>query len=68
MEPFDFIVLGGGGAGLTAALTLAEEGCRVLVLNKSFHKETNTNYAQGGVAVVLDPSDSFKLHLRNNFV
>ncbi|UCZ57358.1 L-aspartate oxidase [Desulfurispirillum indicum] len=65
MEPFDFIVLGGGGAGLTAALTLAEEGCRVLVLNKSFHKETNTNYAQGGVAVVLDPSDSFKLHLED---
>ncbi|MBB5022659.1 L-aspartate oxidase [Desulfurispira natronophila] len=65
MQSFDYIVLGGGGAGLTAAITLAEHNQQVLVLNKSEFMETNTNYAQGGVAVVMDPADSFDLHVED---
>ena len=52
----DFIVVGGGIAGLRAAIGLAEAG-RVLVVTKQEVTESNTQYAQGGIAVALSDDD-----------
>ncbi len=57
----DFLVLGSGLAGLIFALEAAAYG-RVTVVAKTELGETNTNLAQGGVASVVDPDDSFAQH------
>ena len=57
----DFLVLGSGVAGLTFALEAAKHG-RVAVVTKRAIYESNTNYAQGGIAAVMDPDDSFEEH------
>ena len=56
-----FIVIGGGIAGLRAAIALAPHG-RVTVLTKDQPSESNTGYAQGGIAVAFGPDDSPALH------
>ena len=61
---FDFLVLGSGIAGLSYALKVAQHGS-VAVVTKKDKKETNTNYAQGGIATVMDPDDSFQLHVED---
>jgi L-aspartate oxidase len=61
---FDFLVLGSGIAGLSFALKAAQRGT-VAVVTKKDKKETNTNYAQGGIATVLGPDDSFQLHTQD---
>src|SRR5829696_8067501 len=58
----DFIVIGSGVAGLRASIALAESGTRVTVLTKDKASESNTEYAQGGVAVVLSEDDDADLH------
>jgi L-aspartate oxidase len=58
----DFIVVGSGIAGLRAALGLARAGSRVTVLTKDRREESNTEYAQGGVAVALSEEDETSLH------
>ncbi len=58
----DFLVIGSGIAGLSCALKLARHGT-VAVVTKKTKAESNTNYAQGGIASVFDPSDSFKNHI-----
>ena len=58
----DFIVVGSGVAGLRAAIALAERGAAVTVLTKDKASESNTEYAQGGVAVVLSEDDDAELH------
>ena len=58
----DFIIVGGGIAGLRAASTLAASG-RVVVLTKAESTESNTGYAQGGIAVALGPGDSVERHV-----
>src|SRR5215469_17233004 len=60
----DFIVSGAGVAGLRAAITLAEAG-KVLVLAKQELTESNTQYAQGGIAVALSDEDEISLHLQD---
>jgi L-aspartate oxidase len=57
----DFIVIGSGIAGLRAAIALAPVG-RVLILAKAEPTESNTGYAQGGIAVALGDDDSPALH------
>lgn len=61
-EKFDVVVLGSGIAGLTAALEVDRDK-QVLVLSKASADETNTLKAQGGIASVFSPDDSFELHV-----
>jgi L-aspartate oxidase len=58
----DFIVVGSGIAGLRAAIELAQAGARVTVLTKDRTDESNTEYAQGGIAVALSEEDEVALH------
>jgi len=58
----DFLVLGSGIAGLMSALHLCRYG-RVTILTKKNRAESNTNYAQGGIACVMDSDDSFAAHV-----
>src|SRR5216684_1401120 len=58
---YDFIIVGGGVAGLRAAIGLAAAG-RVLVLTKAEPAESNTGYAQGGIAAAIGDDDSPALH------
>ena len=60
----EHLVIGAGIAGLTLALKLAEHGS-VTVVVKNKLEESNTWYAQGGIATVLDPADSFDNHVRD---
>jgi len=64
MKQFDFLVLGSGIAGLTFALKVASHG-RVAIITKKNRAESNTNYAQGGIAAVTSKEDSFELHVRD---
>src|SRR5215468_9889383 len=58
----DFIVVGAGIAGLRASVELASAG-RVLCLAKQEVTESNTQYAQGGIAAALSDDDEVSLHL-----
>ncbi|MGQ9456235.1 MAG: L-aspartate oxidase [Armatimonadota bacterium] len=60
----DILVLGTGIAGLSFALHAANYG-RVALVTKKRDTESNTNYAQGGVAAVIDPEDTFGAHIRD---
>jgi L-aspartate oxidase len=60
----DFLIIGSGIAGLTAALKCAVAG-DVVVVTKKEDRESNTNYAQGGLAAVMGGSDRFALHVRD---
>ena len=60
----DFLVVGSGIAGLSFALRVASKGT-VAIVTKKNDSESNTNYAQGGIASVIKPSDSFEMHVRD---
>ena len=64
MKEFDFIVLGSGIAGLSFALKAAEKGS-VALITKRGRADSNTAWAQGGVACVMSDEDSFELHVRD---
>ncbi|MEW6764832.1 MAG: L-aspartate oxidase [Pseudomonadota bacterium] len=61
---FDVLILGSGAAGLTCALNLPA-GLRVAVLAKNGIDEGSTQWAQGGIAAVLDPQDSVTSHVED---
>jgi L-aspartate oxidase len=63
----DLLVLGSGIAGLSTALNAAEHGLKVAVFAKRAASETNTSYAQGGIASVLNSDDSFMSHIEDTF-
>jgi len=63
-ERFDFVVIGSGAAGLTFALEVAKHGS-VAIITKKEPAESNTNYAQGGIAAVFQDSDSFEKHIQD---
>ena len=62
MGSYDFLVVGGGIAGLSAVIRLAEQG-RVLCVTKESLAESNTSYAQGGIAVAMGGEADVALHL-----
>ncbi len=64
LRHYDCLILGSGIAGLTLALKVADHG-RVAVITKKSRAESNTNYAQGGIACVTSKEDSFELHVRD---
>src|ERR1700759_4792209 len=64
MKQFDYLVLGSGIAGLSFALKVAPRG-RVAIITKKNKAESNTNYAQGGIAAVTSREDSFEMHVRD---
>jgi L-aspartate oxidase len=64
MKQFDYLVLGSGIAGLTFALKVAPHG-RVAIITKKNRAESNTNYAQGGIAAVTSKEDSVEMHVRD---
>jgi len=63
----DFLVLGTGIAGLSFAIKASTLGT-VNMVTKKEKSESNTNYAQGGIAVVLDEKDSFAEHIRDTMI
>ena len=66
-ESFDAIVIGSGAAGLTAAITLAQTK-RVAVIAKGGLSEGSTAWAQGGIAAVLEPGDTFESHIEDTMI
>src|ERR1017187_435460 len=60
----DFLVMGAGVAGLRAAVELADHG-DVLVVTKESLGESNTHYAQGGIAVAMEGNEDVALHLKD---
>src|SRR3954465_8434970 len=64
MKEYDFVVIGSGIAGLTFAVKAAKHGS-VAVITKRKGADSNTAWAQGGVACVTSDEDSFELHLRD---
>ena len=63
----DFLVLGSGVAGLTFALGAAELG-EVTIITKRAVEESNTRYAQGGIAAVLGKDDTPEAHVRDTLI
>ena len=63
----DFIIVGSGIAGLRAAVELAPAG-DIIIITKADPTESNTEYAQGGIAAAIGPDDSPELHARDTMV
>lgn len=74
MASYDFIVIGSGIAGLSYAAKLAQhfqdlgKSVKIAVITKTIAEETNTKYAQGGIAAVWDEKDSFDKHIQDTMV
>ncbi|HRE07914.1 MAG TPA: FAD-dependent oxidoreductase, partial [Opitutaceae bacterium] len=65
---YDVLVVGSGIAGLSFALGLARAGHSVAILTKKNKADSNTNWAQGGIAVVTAESDDFDKHVNDTLV
>jgi L-aspartate oxidase len=63
-KEYDFLVIGSGLAGLSFALKVAEKG-KVAVITKTDLQETNTSYAQGGIAAVTYKPDNYEKHIQD---
>ncbi len=66
-ECCDFLVIGSGIAGLCFAIRASQYG-KVVMITKKQDTESNTNYAQGGIACVLDPQDCFESHIQDTLI
>ncbi len=61
-EQYDVIVIGAGIAGLYTAIQASDSGHRVLMITKKSLMDSNTRYAQGGIAAVISDNDSPAFH------
>ncbi|MTI32356.1 L-aspartate oxidase [Xanthovirga aplysinae] len=74
MKKVDFLVVGSGIAGLSYALKLCEHfeskkrDVNICILTKAEQFESNTQYAQGGIAAVIDKEDSYQQHIEDTLV
>ena len=62
---YDLIIVGSGIAGLSFALNVAKAGHRVAIFTKKDKAESNTNYAQGGIAAVTSAGDDLDKHVED---
>lgn len=63
----DFLIIGSGIAGLSYAVKVAAFG-KVCLITKSNEDESNTKYAQGGIAAVMDEPDSYEKHIQDTLI
>jgi L-aspartate oxidase len=74
MPTYDFIVIGSGIAGLSYTVKVAQHFAdlhmpiKIALITKTIAEETNTKYAQGGIAAVWDTDDSFDKHIQDTLV
>ncbi len=68
MQTYDYLVLGSGSAGLTFALRVCDGGGRVALVTKKERTDSNTNWAQGGIAGVFGPDDDPELHVQDTLI
>ncbi len=64
---FDFLVIGSGIAGISFAIKASQYG-KVALISKSSLNDTNTSYAQGGIAAVTYEPDSFEKHIQDTLI
>ena len=67
MQSYDFLVLGSGSAGLSFALRVSRRGSVALITKKE-RTDSNTNWAQGGIAGVMGPDDDTELHVQDTLI
>lgn len=67
METYDYLIIGSGIAGLSLALKAATRGS-VVIVTKDRLPESNSAYAQGGIASVWSPEDSFDAHVQDTLI
>ncbi|MDD4033373.1 MAG: FAD-binding protein, partial [Bacteroidales bacterium] len=66
-KTYDYLVIGTGLAGLSFALKVAPYG-KVCLVSKSSLENTNTSFAQGGIAAVVDHGDSYEKHVHDTLI
>ena len=67
LQNFDVLIIGSGLAGQSAALRLANH-CRVVLVSKRTLEDSASGWAQGGIAAVLDSSDSIEAHIQDTLI
>ena len=67
MKKVDFLIIGSGLAGISFALKVAKHG-KVCLVTKASIEETNTRYAQGGIAAVTYEPDSYEKHIEDTLI